>query len=59
MSLREAYELVIAHELVQLGFDEDQVGELVKQLSSNQQFHEDLTDAINDHIDDFGSNYGL
>lgn len=57
MSLRQAYEIVIANELSELGYDEEQIRKLVSQLSGNEQFHKEITEAIENHMDTFDTNY--
>lgn len=65
MSLRQAYEMVIMHQLELLeetgrwGFADGHKEEIVKALSDEPDFHEDVTEAIEEHLETFGENYGL
>ncbi|MEK5175107.1 hypothetical protein NST63_18070 [Heyndrickxia sp. FSL W8-0496] len=65
MSLREAYKMVIKHQLVMLeeegrwSFGTNEIEELAEQLHDNEDFIDDLKDSIEEHLEDFGENYGL
>jgi hypothetical protein len=68
MSLRKAYESMIENELIAIKAEGDtldphmsdeQLSELVLQLSDDDDFHISLTEAIRQFLEDFGENFGL
>lgn len=63
MGLRQAYEMVIKHQLELMidekGWDipEDKLEKIAKEMADDSQYLESLLDFTEDHLDSFSSNY--
>lgn len=65
MSLRQAFEQIIKHQLTLLrdekniDLTDEEIEKATKIMSNDEQFHDELLDFFEDHINIFGENYGI